>query len=225
MTRLNPKSSNRNVLIIGTVVAAILIAVVVFAVRPGSSTVSTSASAAQSFDLKGQPMLGQAAAKVTVVVFEDFKCPNCKNFEDNTMPTIQSKYIGTAKARLYKTNFTFIGPDSTTAAEAAECVYLQQGDAGYNQFATYLFRAQGDETTQWATKSKMEDLGSSLEGLYAGKFRDCVENETTKPQVDADNAQAKKAGVVGTPAVYVNGVLARDYSVATVSAAIDKALQ
>ena len=100
-----------------------------------------------------------------------------------------------------------------------------EGRRCYNQFATFLFRAQGDENTQWATKTRMEDLGSSVEGLDAAKFRDCVENETTKPQVDADSAQASKAGVNATPSVFVNGVLAKDYSVATVSAAIDKALQ
>ena len=219
MTRLNAKSSNRTILMIGTLIAVILIALVAFAVRPGGSANT------KTFNLSGQPMLGQAAAKVTVVVFEDFKCPNCKNFEDNTMPAVQSKYIDTGKVKLYKINFPFIGPDSTTAAEAAECVYLQKGDAGYNQFATYLFRAQGDEKTQWATASRMEDLASTIEGLDAGKFKTCVETGATKAQVDADTAQATKAGVNATPSVFVNGVLAADYSVATVSTAIDKALQ
>ena len=219
MTRLNPQSSNRNILLIGTLVAVVLIALVVFAVRPGGSATT------KTFDLTGQPLLGQASAKVTMVVFEDFKCPNCKNFEDNTMPAVQSKYIDTGKAKLYKINFPFIGPDSTTAAEAAECVYLQKGDAGYNQFATYLFRAQGDEKTQWATASRLEDLATNVEGLDAGKFKTCVETAATKAQVDADTAQANKAGVSGTPSVYVNGVLAADYSASTVSAAIDKALQ
>lgn len=219
MTRLNAKSSNRNILLIGTLVAVVLIALAVFAVRPGGSATT------KTFDLSGQPLLGQAAAKVTMVVFEDFKCPNCKKFEDTTMPTVRSKYIDSGKVKLYSINFPFIGPDSTTAAEAAECVYLQKSDAGYNQFATYLFRAQGDEKTQWATASKMEDVASNIEGLDAGKFKSCVESAATKAQVDADTAQANKAGVSGTPSVFVNGVLAPDYSVATVSEAIDKALQ
>jgi protein-disulfide isomerase len=219
MTRLNPKSSNRTFLVIGTVVAVILIALAVFAVRPGGS------ASTKSIDLSGQPMLGQAAAKVTMVVFEDFKCPNCKNFEDNTMPTLQSKYIDTGKVKVYHINFPFIGPDSTTAAEAAECVNLQKGAAGYNQFATYLFRAQGDERTQWATASKLEDIASNIEGLDAAKFKTCLESGATKPQVDTDSALATKTGVNSTPSVFINGVLAADYSVATVSAAIDKALQ
>ncbi|MGY2892136.1 DsbA family protein [Deinococcus sp. UYEF24] len=219
MTRLNAKSSNRTILMIGTLIAVILIALVVFAVRPGGSANT------KSFDLTGQPLLGQASAKVTMVVFEDFKCPNCKNFEDNTMPTVQSKYIDTGKVKLYKINFPFIGPDSTTAAEAAECVYLQKSDAGYNQFATLLFRAQQNEQIQWATKAKMEDLGTYVDGLDAAKFKTCVDTEATKAQVDADYAQATKAGVNATPSVFVNGVLSPDYSAATVGAAIDKALQ
>ena len=126
---------------------------------------------------------------------------------------------------MYKLNFPFIGPDSTTAAEAAECAYVQKGDAAYNQFATLLFRAQADEKTQWATPSKMEELGGYVDGLDAAKFKTCVDTEATKSQVDADTAQANKAGVNATPSVFVNGVLAKDYSVATVSAAIDAALK
>ncbi|GGJ62214.1 DsbA family protein [Deinococcus aquiradiocola] len=219
MTRLNANSSNRNILLIGTVIAVVLIGLVVFAVRPGGSANT------KSFNLDGQPMLGQASAKVTMVVFEDFKCPNCKNFEATIMPTLQSKYIDTGKAKLYKINFPFIGPDSTTAAEAAECVYLQKGDAGYNQYATLLFRAQKDENTQWATKPVLEDLGTYVDGLDAAKFKDCLDNDRTKPQVDADNAQATKAGVNATPSVFVNGQLIQDYSAEKVGAAIDKALQ
>lgn len=219
MTRLNSKSSNRGVLVIATLVAVILIAVVAFAVRPGGSATT------KSFDLNGQPLLGQDSAKVTMVVFEDFKCPNCKNFEDNTMPTIQSKYIDTGKVKLYKLNFPFIGPDSTTAAEAAECVYQQKQSAGYNQFATLLFRAQGDEQTVWATPAKLEELGAYVDGLDAATFKSCIDSNATKSQVDADTAQANKAGVNATPSVFVNGVLSKDYSPATVSAVIDKALQ
>ena len=222
MTRLKGNQSNRAVLVIGTLVAVILIVAVVLFTRTSSSSTAGS-SGTQSFDLSGQPFLGQASAPVTLVVFEDFKCPNCKNFEDNSMPTIQSKYIDTGKVKLYKLNFPFIGPDSTTAAEAAECAYIQKSNDGYNTFATLLFRAQGEETTQWATKDKMNELAGYVDGLDAAKFKTCLDGDTTKTQVDADKAQANKAGVNATPSVFVNGVLTADYAAATVSAAIDKA--
>jgi protein-disulfide isomerase len=226
MTRLNPPSSNRNLLLIGTVVAAVLIALVVFAVRPGGSASST---AAKTFDLTAQPLLGKASAKVTMVVFEDFKCPNCKNFETGTMPTIQSKYIDTGKVKLYKINFPFIGPDSTTAAEATECAYAQKGDAGYDQMATLLFRAQGDEKTQWANAAKMQELAGYIDGIDAAKFKTCLETNATKAKVDADSAQASKAGINSTPSVFVNGQLIAytgpEATLPVLSAAIDKALK
>jgi protein-disulfide isomerase len=226
MTRLNPKSSNRNLMLIATVVAVVLIAVVVFAVRPGGKSAR---SGTESFNLAGQPFLGKDSAKVNVVIFEDFKCPNCKNFEDGGLPTIISKYVDTGKARVYRINFSFIGPDSTTAAEAAECAYLQKGNEGYNTFATYLFRAQGDEKTQWANASKMYDLAGNVEGLDQVKFKACLDSEATKAQVEADNAQANKAGVAGTPSIFVNGqnipYTGPDGTTPVLSAAIDKALQ
>ena len=221
MTRLRGNQSNRAVLVIGTVVAVLLIVAVVLFTRSSSGSAATGGG--PGFDLKGQPLLGQASAPITLVVFEDFKCPNCKNFEQNTLPTIQSKYIGTGKAKLYTLNFPFIGPDSTTAAEAAECAYEQKGNDGYYKYATLLFRAQGDEQTQWASKDKLNELAGYVDGLDAAKFRSCLDSEATKAQVDADRAQAQKAGVNATPSVFVNGVLTADYSVGTVSAAIDKA--
>ncbi|WP_424949327.1 DsbA family protein [Deinococcus sp.] len=222
MTRLNPQSSNRTLLVVGTVIAVVLIALVVFAARPGGS------ASGKSFNLAGQPFLGQENAKVSVVVFEDFKCPNCKNFEAGTMPTIQSKYVDTGKAKVYRINFPFIGPDSTTAAEAAECAYQQKGNDGYNQFATLLFRAQGDEKTTWATASKMEELAGYVDGVDAAKFKTCLESEATKGQVDADNAQATKAGINSTPNIFVNGAsvpyTGPEGTTPVLSAAIDKAL-
>ncbi|MFC4453248.1 DsbA family protein [Deinococcus sonorensis] len=213
-----PARQNRTVLVIGTLIAAVLIALAVLALRPGGAPSGT-----KTFDLDGQPFLGQASAPVTLVVFEDYKCPNCKNFEDNTMPTLQSKYLDTGKIKLYRINFPFIGPDSTTAAEAAECAYDQKGNDGYNQLSTLIFRAQGEETEQWATKDRLVTLAGYVDGLDADKLRSCLDSEATKDRVAADTAQANKAGVTGTPSVFVNGVLVSNYSADSVSAAIDKA--
>lgn len=129
MTRLKGNDSNRTVLVIGTLIAAVLIALALFAVRgrPAAGDGQT-----VSFDLSNQPVLGQEDAPVTLVVFEDFKCPNCKRFEEEFLPEIRSKYIDTGKAKLVSLNFPFLAQnarlpvdDSKLAAQAAECAFVQ----------------------------------------------------------------------------------------------------
>lgn len=227
MTRLNGSSSNNRVfLIVGTLVALLLIGVTVWVVQRNQTT-ATQAST-KTFDLSGQPFIGKADAPVTLVAFEDFKCPNCKNFEENIFPEIQSKYIATGKAKMYKINFPFLGDnlptnDSVLAAQAAECAYDQTGNAGYEGMSTIMFRAQGDETQVWATKDKLEDLSGSVDGLDTAKFKTCLDSDATKARVEADKQQAVTAGVNATPSVFVNGVLAANFSAEEISKAIDAA--
>lgn len=228
MTRLNGSNSNNRIfLVVGTLVALLLIGVTVWAVQRGQNATPTSAGT-KTFNLTGQPFIGKESAPVTMVAFEDFKCPNCKNFEETIFPEIQSKYIDTGKAKLYKINFPFLGErvainDSVLAAEAAECAYDQTGNAGYFGMSTLIFRAQGDETQVWATKAKLEELAGSVDGLDLAKFKTCLDTDATKARVEADKKQATDAGVNATPSIFVNGVLATDFSAATIGKAIDAA--
>ncbi|EYB67765.1 DSBA oxidoreductase [Deinococcus phoenicis] len=215
-------------LVIGTLIAIALIALALFAAR-GKSAQQTNAA---SFNLAGQPVAGQADAPVTLVVFEDFKCPNCKRFEEEFMPELRSKYIDTGKAKVVSLNFPFLAEsarlpvdDSKFAAQAVECAYVQGGSEAYDRLKQIIFRAQGSESEVWATKSRLKDLAGSVEGIDPAKFATCLDNDETAAAVEADKQQAEKAGVNGTPSVYVNGKLVQSYDAATVGAAIDAAAQ
>lgn len=228
MTRLQGSNQNRTVLVIGTLIAVVLIALALFAAR-GRSSGQTEAA---TFDLTGQPVLGQQTAPVTLVVFEDFKCPNCKRFEEEFLPELRSKYIDTGKAKLVSMNFPFIAAmnnlpvdDSKLAAQAAECAYLQGGSEAYERMKQILFRAQGPESVVWASKTRLKDLAGSVEGIDQAKFNTCLDSDATAAAVEADKQQAEKAGVSGTPSVFVNGKLVGSYDAATVGAAIDAARQ
>ncbi|MBB5233025.1 thioredoxin domain-containing protein [Deinococcus budaensis] len=226
MTRLQGNNQNRTVLVIGTLIAAVLIALALLAVRgrPAAGTVS--------FDLEGQPVLGQADAPVTVVVFEDFKCPNCKRFEEESLPQIREQYLDTGKAKLVSMNFPFLAEnfrlpvdDSKFAAQAAECAYLQGGSAAYEQLKQLIFRAQGPESEVWATKARLKDLAQNVEGLDQAQFATCLDTDQTAAAVDADERQAINARATGTPAIYVNGQPVASYDARAVGAAIDAASQ
>lgn len=220
----NPRTQ-RLTLITGVVVALAVIGVIIYSrVQTNSAPTPTTVQASGEIDYAGQPALGADDAPVKLAVFEDFKCPFCRQFDQTILPQLERDYIDTGQAQLYFVNFAFIGPDSTTAAIAAECAY-QQNEAAFWDYKTILYRAQGPESQQWATPLRLEELAQNVGDLDAPALRQCVDDKQYEDAVTADNAMANAVGVTGTPSLFVNGekvTAPLDYS--AVQAAIDSAL-
>lgn len=230
MTRLSGNNQNRTMLIVGTLIAAALIGLALFAARgPRAATTGE----AQTFTYANLPYAGQANAPVNVVIVEDFKCPACKAFEDTAAAEIRNKYVGTGKIKMYTATYPFLAEvakltedDSKYAAQAARCVYRQGKNDAFNTYKEILFRAQGPESEVWASKSRLKELASSLD-IDQAAFATCLDNDETAAEVDAIEKEVNAAGVTGTPTIFVNGkrvVLEKDY-VSEISAAIDAELK
>lgn len=231
MTRLSGDNSNRTVLLIGTVIAAALIVLALFAVKNKSSTATSGAAA--NFNYASMPFDGQASAPVSVVAVEDFKCPACKNFQDTAAAQLKTKYVDSGKVKWYTLVWPFISTqvahnpedDSKYAAQAAKCVYDQKGNEGFNTYKDILFRAQQSETLVWATKSYLKELAGNIDGLDAAKFATCLDTDATADRVEADKKVVEAANVNSTPTFFVNGkqVTITGDPVTGLSAAIDAA--
>lgn len=216
-------------LLIGTLIAALLIGLALFAV---SKKDKTAAGGEGNFNYASLPYAGKEDAKVNVVVVEDFKCPACKGFEESVTPQLHSNYVDNGKIKLYSLVWPFISSqvvpvtpdDSTLAAQGARCVFEQGGNDAYNRFKPILFRAQGDEREAWATKDRLKELAGSVEGLDQEKFATCLDTDATLAAVQEDKKAAEAAGVTGTPTVFVNGKRVES-GYAEISKAIDEALK
>lgn len=188
-----------------------------FAPEPAAADVSG------ELELDGQPLLGDPTAPVAIAVFEDFKCPACQFFDAEVMPQIERELVDTGRARFYFMNYPFIGPDSTTAALAGECVYNQDPDAFWG-FKTAVFRSQGPESEAWATPAFLADLArNNFPDLDADALQSCTEDETFAENVAADRAMGEAAGVQGTPAVFINGQLQENFQFADIERAVEAA--
>ena len=210
MTRLSGNNSNNMVLLIGTLVAALLIGLALFAV--GRKDKAPAAGGEGNFNYASLPYAGQDAAKVDVLVVEDFKCPVCKQFEGTVAPQLHTNYVETGKIKLHSLVWPFLSKnvgltvdDSKFAAQAARCVYQDRGNEGFTAFKAILFRAQGDEREAWATKDRLKELAGSVEGLDEAQFGTCLDTDATLAAVQEDKKAAEVAGVSGTPTVFVNG--------------------
>jgi protein-disulfide isomerase len=171
------------------------------------------------------PLLGNKDAKVTLVEFTDFQCPFCKRFTDEALVQIKKDYIDTGKANLAVRHYpiTAIHPNAFKASEAAECAN-EQGK--FWEYHDTLFTDQAKWETQSAEDAKSTFVGFAQSlGLDTGSFSSCLDSEKHKANIDQDLADGQKAGVTGTPTIFVNGtavVGAQPYE--TFKAEIEKAL-
>lgn len=148
------------------------------------------------------PVLGQDSAKVTIVEFADSRCPFCKSFHDDTLPQLTSDYINTGKVKLYWRQYPFLGPASVTAANALECA----NDQGHFwDLEDYFYKNQPSESdTSMFTTANLSQIAGTL-GMDPNQFQSCLSATSDQKNIDADMADAQKAGVNGTPTFFVNG--------------------
>ena len=172
------------------------------------------------FQLEQQPMLGQEDAPATILAFEDFMCPVCKQFEDTVFPLIERELIDTGRAKMSFINFQFIGPSSTRAGIAGECAY-QQDEAAFWDYKTYIYRAQGPESEDWATPELLVELAREyVPALDADALAQCIDEGSFEDAVAADYELGQQAGVAATPTVFVNGQKLESWGFEAVEAAV-----
>jgi protein-disulfide isomerase len=87
-------------------------------------------------------VLGNPEAKVAVVVYEDFQCPFCDRFVQDSEKNIRDNYLKDGTVQLVYRDFAFLGPESTKASEAARCA----GEQGkFWEYHDYLYSHQNGE--------------------------------------------------------------------------------
>jgi protein-disulfide isomerase len=173
---------------------------------PTGGTAPTGTGTAPSVNIKnvktaGDPFIGQTNAPVTVAFWSDFQCPYCKSFELNTLPDIVKNYVDTGKVKLVFMDFTFLGKDSTTAALYSRSVWKLY-PSSYFAWRTAMYNAQDQEGDQgFGNAASIDKLDATVAGIDAAKVTADVKANTSTYQaaVDADRAEATKAGINATP--------------------------
>lgn len=175
---------------------------------------------AAELDVAGQPAIGPAEAPVTLVVFEDFRCPACQNFELNAMPDLRRDFVDTGRMRVVYMNLPVLGPASEHVARVGECVF-RQSNAAFWEMKTPLYRAQAELDNARRT---VELALTYAPGVDAAAVDACLADPSSLDAVRADTAVAASLGLRATPSVLVNGVQVATPSAAAVRAAIESAL-
>jgi predicted DsbA family dithiol-disulfide isomerase len=143
------------------------------------------------------PARGPENARITIIEFSDFECPFCRR-ADTVVKQVLSKYPEDVRVVYRHLPLVSIHPRALPAAEASACAGDQEK---FWEFHDKLFENQ---------KALQDDdlLGYATElGLDTDAFQTCVSSGTHRATVASDSEAAEGAGVTGTPAFFVNGVL------------------
>jgi protein-disulfide isomerase len=212
----------------GALVGAAVIVVVAIVIsssgsdKKGSSAGGATGSSQTAQLLNGIPQagttLGSPSAPVTVTEFADLQCPFCRDYTINQFPGIVAKYVRPGKVKMVFQNYAFIGPDSLTAARAAEAAGNQ--NKLWN-FIDVFYNNQGTENTDYVTDAFLTKIAGGA-GVDAKRML----TERADPKVDTAIAkaqqEAKVAGVNSTPTFLVQkaGQPAKKVAAAQIEAAI-----
>jgi protein-disulfide isomerase len=143
----------------------------------------------------GEPFRGSEKARVTIVKFEDFQCPFCKQAQP-TINELLSRYNGQVRLVHKDLPLESLHPQARQAAEAARCAHEE------GKFWEYH-----DKLYANSPKASADDLKSYAKevGLNVDSFDRCFASGKYKAVVQQDLNEGAQLGLTGTPTFFING--------------------
>src|SRR3954451_2971550 len=225
----------RNLLTSAVVVVVLLLAVGI-GIGVSAARSGTSGPALQPRDAvtTGSPvavggmMIGNPTAPVLMDAYEDFNCPICGQLEKADGTTI-TKLIhdGTLRVRYHMMPFIDDHNGGTYSHRSADAFADADTYGSADQalaLHTALYANQPDESSATGLpNSKILELAGNA-GVTAQQFVDAVSKNTFKNWVSTVADDASKAGVTGTPTIYLNEKPVSLQSLANASGQFDPGL-
>jgi protein-disulfide isomerase len=134
------------------------------------------------------------------VIFEDFRCINCRTFSEEVFPQISHAYIETGKARFTIVPLAFLD-GSKALANAALGVYDHAPDR-FLPFIGELFRVKA------VRRREILAAAQTVGGIDPYYLARCMDHDLYGKVLEANLNWAKQilGHQFGTPALLINGV-------------------
>ncbi len=170
------------------------------------------------------------AKPVSVELYEDFQCPVCRSFEEQSGSFLKDQVASGAVTVTYRP-FSFLdetggSPNdySKRSTSAALCALNEGGVADYIKVHDYLYANQPEEGTPGPSNN---DLIKAFDGLGITGLDSCIKTEKYVPYVKKakDVAADSDRKISATPTVYVGGKAVENPTPDGLQAAITAAAQ
>ncbi|GAA4618849.1 DsbA family protein [Saccharopolyspora hordei] len=214
LTKGSGPSINVILTAIVVVVAVGVIGGVLWFNRDGGTSAEQPAGPPVAAELLRKPdsnaLLESPDSKVTVVEFLDYQCPACWDYYTNLTKKVEQEYAG--KINFVTRNYPLqkAHPLARPAAQAAEAAALQgkyreMYHALYDNYMEWAVTPDGKVSEDVAKAQGLFEQYAQRIGLDVAKFRADAASPQVSAKIDADLADGDRAGVKGTPTLFING--------------------
>ena len=151
-------------------------------------------------------LIGNPSAPVEVVEYADFECPSCGQFATLTEPDVRARLVTTGKIRMRFLDFPLSMHKNTWDGSLAASCANDQGK--FWEMHDQIFATQ-DKWNGEATSKPRKVFSGLAEGLHLdmAKYGACMDAETHRPQIQANQQEGERRGVFSTPSFAIGGHL------------------
>lgn len=148
------------------------------------------------------PTWGDRGAPVTIVLFSELECPQCKLL-DTTLLGLKKVYGPKTLRLVWKHNPAPTHKQGRVAAITGQAVYRSTGSEAFFKYTAKGFSTANDSLYGFEIEDWVREAGVKKRADYT-KYKG---EKETEQKVDDDIALATTLGVKGSPAMFINGVL------------------
>ncbi|MBI1909603.1 MAG: thioredoxin domain-containing protein [Deltaproteobacteria bacterium] len=160
---------------------------------------------------EGRPFWGDPDAKVTIVTFSDFECPFCRRAAFSLKPFLgeyrrQVRFLYLHYPLDMACNPNMERPLHQYSCLAAKATFCAHQKGRFWEYHDLVFENQ--RRLSHALLSRLADKV----GLSEDEFNRCLASDEVAKQLQEDIAAGNQLDIHGTPAIYVNGHLLKDWT-------------
>jgi len=154
-------------------------------------------------NVEGAPSFGTPGAALTMVVFSDFECPQCKLEAETLRKNLMAAFP--TQVRLYFKDFPLesLHPWAKAAAATGRCI-LKQGQNHFWAYHDWIYAHQQDIQPN-TFRTKVDEFVKS-DNLDQIQFGNCMSDiNAAGGEVDKEVAEGKALNIDATPTMFING--------------------
>ena len=150
-------------------------------------------------------VIGSPTAKVEVVEFGDFECPQCGRFATLTEPDVRKRLVEPGVVRVRYIDYPLpMHPNTWNASRAAACAD-EQGKFWEMHDAIYANQDRWDGTATKNPDKVLKQVASQIPGIKVDQFDQCVDTKKTQAKIQAHLKLAEARQIGATPTFIFGG--------------------